>query len=409
MRPLYLALFLVVFFIACCSEDTTEPPNPGNLTDDRVTITNDTTMLGTRVEHLEEEVVIEGETDGDGKADPWWWGFHIWLVSEIAPPTYEGVTLQANSVFIKGNFAVVGYNVAGATRLGAIDVFNITFKLFPRLKSSAIFTGSDVNSVSYHEGSILVAEATDDPDYEFPAVYEIFRLRGFHLILEGKARGPLTSYAGTCVQGGGIAAYATSGNTGGVTVLDLDTWEQTGYLELDDARWVDADDGKMVVVQGTPGRVAVYDEETLALQGSYPFPGADVAEAKSTVELLGGKLFVAAGSEGVQVLSATTGTILGSVPVPDAAELGLDPSVVATNAVSSDGELIFIANGEAGVYVAEGTEDFDESDSEEPLDLTLLGQLQFDSLQSANHIAYRNNVLVVAAGLGGVKILRVLY
>jgi hypothetical protein len=59
--------------------------------------------------------------------------------------------------------------------------------------------------------------------------------------------------------------------------------------------------------------------------------------------------------------------------------LGLSPSVVVTNAVAVDQDLMFLSNGEGGVY-----------------------------LQSVNRVAYQNKYLIVAAGLGGLKIVQVL-
>jgi hypothetical protein len=125
------------------------------------------------------------------------------------------------------------------------------------------------------------------------------------------------------------------------------------------------------------------------------------------VELVGGKAFIAAGSGGVQVLSATTGAVVGSVPRPDPAALGLDPSVVVTNAASVDGDLVFISNGEAGVYVAQGSQAFNLTGSEAAQQLTMLGRLRFGNLQSVNHVAYRSGYLFIAAGLGGLKIVKV--
>jgi hypothetical protein len=145
----------------------------------------------------------------------------------------------------------------------------------------------------------------------------------------------------------------------------------------------------------------------LQLLGQYTFIGADIPESKSTVEVVGGKAFIAAGTGGVQILSVNTGAVVGSVPLPDAAALGLDPSVVVTNAVAVDDDLLFISNGEAGVYVAQGSQPFDQTGSEQQLQITLLGQLQFADLQSVNHVAFKNNYLIIASGLGGLKTVEV--
>jgi hypothetical protein len=142
------------------------------------------------------------------------------------------------------------------------------------------------------------------------------------------------------------------------------------------------------------------------LLNTFPFPGANVPESKSTVEIMGGKAFIAAGPEGVQILCLDNGQVVGSVPRPDPVVLGLDPAVVVTNAVSVDGDVMFISNGEAGIYVARGAEDFGNSGCAQQ-EITVLGHLRFDDLQSANHVDFKTRWLVVAAGLGGVKVVKV--
>ncbi len=116
---------------------------------------------------------------------------------------------------------------------------------------------------------------------------------------------------------------------------------------------------------------------------------------------------MAAGPEGVQVMCLDYGQIVGSVPRPDPATLELDPAVVVTNAVTVDEDLIFISNGEAGVYVAAGAAEFATTPCDAPQNITMLGHLQFDALQSVNHVDYENKRLLIAAGLGGLKIVRI--
>ena len=143
------------------------------------------------------------------------------------------------------------------------------------------------------------------------------------------------------------------------------------------------------------------------LLNTFAFPGADVPESKSTVEIVGGKAFIAAGPAGVQVMCLDNGQIVGSVPRPDPVALGLDPSVVVTNAVTVDEDLMFISNGEAGVYVAAGTAEFASTPCDAPQTITVLGRLGFDNLQSVNHVDYENKRLLIAAGLGGLKIVQI--
>jgi len=151
----------------------------------------------------------------------------------------------------------------------------------------------------------------------------------------------------------------------------------------------------------------------MELLSTFSVPGVDVAESKSTVAVVGGKAFVAAGPQGVQVVCLDDGRIIGSLPIPDlslfgqASELlGLDPSVVVTNAVTVDEEFVYVSNGEAGVYVASADYNL-EDDSCRPVELQTIGKLRLGTLESVNDIEYRDGYLYVAAGRGGLKIIEI--
>lgn len=408
-----LTVSALTFVQLSCGEGLAPADEPGNQSNGRVTITNDQTQLDVRVRYVDADVPIVPAAAGamatSGRAALPPQAFSLRLRAEVLPPAIDGQVLQATAIAMRGDRATVSYNMRGAQYLGAIDVFNISDKSRPKLRSEALFNDTDINSVAIDEGNVYVATATGDPAYAYPAVLEVIKLRSEKLVLEGNQRVPLTSFAATSVVIPAKTIYTTSGNTGALTALDQGTLALTGSIDLFDARWVDVADGKVVVVQGTPGQISVYDEQTLQLLGQYAFTGADIPESKSTVEVIGGKAFIAAGTGGVQILSVNTGAVVGSVPLPDPAALGLDPSVVVTNAVAVDDDLLFISNGEAGVYVAQGSQPFDQTGSEQQQQITLLGRLQFDDLQSVNHVAFKNNYLIIASGLGGLKIVEVLH
>jgi hypothetical protein len=403
----------LTFAQLACGDGVAPVEEPGNQSDGRITITNEQTQLDVRVRYLDADVPIvpgaAGAVPASALAAAPPRAFSLRLKAEVLPPAIGGQVLQATAIAMRGDRATVSYNMRGAQYLGGIDVFNISDKTRPKLRSEALFNDTDINSVAIDGGSAYVATATGDPAYPYPAVLEVIALRTGKLVLEGNQRAPLTSFAATSVVIPAATLYATSGDAGALTALDPATMAPTGSFDLHDARWVDVAGGKVVVVQGTPGQISVYDELTLQLLGQYAFTGADIPESKSTVEVVGGKAFIAAGTGGVQILSVNTGAVVGSVPLPDPVELGLDPSVVVTNAVAVDGDLLFISNGEAGVYVAQGSQSFDQTGSEQQQQITLLGQLQFDDLQSVNHVAFKNNYLIIASGLGGLKTVEVIY
>lgn len=407
-RRVYPILLIAALIHFGCSEDVIAPTSePGNQSNERITITNDEAVLAGRVHLLDEDVPIDTTGAGGLAKRGLAQAFKLKLVAEVLPPAVDGQILQATSIAMKGDKAIVSYNMRGEQYLGGIDVFDIENKRNPKLKSEALFRNADINAVSFDVGYVHAAEATDDTSFEYPAVLEIIKLEGSKLVLDGNRRVGLTSYAGTSVSVSGSTIYATSGDNGGVSAFDGSSLIMTTWVSLHDARWVDVKEGKVVVVQGTPGLLSVFSEGSLSVLGTFSFMGADIPESKSTVEVVEGKAFIAAGSAGVQVLSVNTGTVVGTVPRPDPSRLGLDPSVVVTNAVTVDEDLLFISNGEAGVYVAQGRSEFDETGSEEPQEITLLGKLQFNNLQSVNHVYYRGRFLIVASGLGGLKVVKV--
>ena len=82
----------------------------------------------------------------------------------------------------------------------------------------------------------------------------------------------------------------------------------------------------------------------------------------------------------------------------------MDLDYGATNDVSVDGNLVFVANGGYGVALVRASKSL-RPPSSEPAALELVGTLELGA--SANHVAYRRGLLFVAAGSGGLKILRV--
>lgn len=408
----YLLLVLLIaatVHLSCGGGDIAV--GPGDQANDHISITNNEAAIAWRLNVTDVDIPVDdagvGYASVMGAARPAAApSFSLKLTAEVLPPTLDGKVLQATSIAMSNNKAVVSYNMRGAEYLGGIDVFLISNAKNVQLKSEALFNNADVNSVTFSDDRVYAAEATGDLAYPYPAVFEVLELSGVNLILAGNSRAPLTSYAGTSAVFRGSRVYATSGDNGALSVFDSDTLAMHDSFDLHDARWVDVNDGKVVVVQGTPGQISVFDAATMVLENDFPFAGDNVAESKSTVQVIGGKAIIAAGENGVQVLSIATGNVLGYVPLPDNNALGLPRDVVVTNAVSAEGDLLFISNGEAGVYVAQADTPFEQDWGETLHAITVLGKLRFNALQSVNHVAYKDGLLIVASGLGGLKVVR---
>jgi hypothetical protein len=422
MRQLAAALICVVALVHVSCSDST---GPGDQSNSRISITNNAGVLASRVTYMNDSIPIDTAGIGypsaplasasvtrSGTASQAA-GFNLSLKAEVAPPSIGGQVLQATSVSIVGNLAVVSYNMVGNPYLGAVDVIDITNKNQPVLRSEALFQNTDVSAATTSGANVYLAEATGDTGFVAPAVFEVVKLVGNQLVLTGNTRTGLSSFAATSVAAGATRVYATSGDGGSLFMLNPATFAVTSSIALADARWVVVGGGKVAVVQGTPGRLAVFNESNMSSVGTFPFAGATVAQSKSQAELVGGKAFIAAGDSGVQVISASTGFKVGAVPRPNPDSLGLSSAVVVSNAVAIDQDLMFVSNGEAGVYLAQGSQIFSSTGSETQQTITMRGKLRFGNLQSVNHVAYsaggpgNPGLLIIAAGLGGLKIVQV--
>ncbi len=428
-----MALALAAVLSACEGVDV-----PGDQANERLSITNNQAALNARVTYVDEDVLIDGGSSvlpkpkaalianntGNGVvkvklATAQAKGANsikLKLKAYLASPEVEGELVQATAVTVSkdARSAVVSYNMRGAPRLGAVDLVTFKKRSRPKLSSTILFSDSDINSVTADGAQVYAAVASGAPEFTGPAVMERIRIKYDKMILDDNARVQLSSFAATSTVVTKNAVYATSGDGGHVAAFDKDTLEKLGEYPLDDARWVawDKKGGRIVVAQGTPGRLAVFEEGvfpggSMNLLNTFAFPGANIPESKSTVVVEGGKAFIAAGTDGVQIMCLDDGQILGSVPIPDPASLGLDPSVVVSNSVSVDEQLLFISNGEAGVYVARASDDFEDTGCNQTFSLTILGKLKFGDLQSVNHVAVVDKYLLIAAGTGGLKIVEV--
>jgi len=396
---------LTFFLLIGCdrSVDSSTPSVPDQ-TDGRITVVNDEAKLASRMTLKAEEIGIDSTVVAPSmRKGTQTAAFRLNYIAEIQPPTVNGQKLQATSVVLNANFAYVSYNMVGSSAIGAIDVIQVKGVKNPVIRSEATFTDTDVNAAAFDNGNVYLAEATSNPSYDSPAVVEVIRTNGGKLNLADNFRRMLSSYAATSVAASNGKVYVTTGNTGGLyTLTQNDTLALEGFVSLDDARWVDFDASTLVVAQGTPGRLALFNKSTGAALSTWNPGGATIAESKSTVRVIGSKALFAAGDGGVKLVNLATGKVVGSIP--RVTVNGLDPSVTVTNAVDGAGYFVYSSNGEAGIYVALATRALEDLSGDSNVLLLTLGKLQFPSLQSVNHIAFDGKTIAIAAGLGGVKL-----
>ncbi len=386
-----------------------------DLSDDSFIVTNSEEELSLRLELLDSDIEVRSD-DEQGKQITAQNNhrFSLSLVASVQPPSIEGVTLQATMIdlFSQGNRAAVSYNVRGQIQNGGIDILQLPAgnSRNLRIRSGVAFTDANVNAVNVNDDRIWSAQSSQNPalvnEGEF-SVTRQFTSSGFHISPESIESASLPGFAANSIKEFGNSIYITSGDNAGLSVYNLDLSTQEEYVEIDDARWVDVNDDWVVVLSGgSNGTIHKFNRSTMQIVGTYTFSGANTPEAKNTVEIIGELALIAAGQSGVHIMDLNNGNILHTIPLPNAANLGLDPDRVETNAVSGDEEFIFISNGEAGVYVAEASMNLNDYSSGNQFSVSLLGSLQFGDSESVNHVTYRENNLFIATGLGGVKAVR---
>ena len=164
-----------------------------------------------------------------------------------------------------------------------------------------------------------------------------------------------------------------------------------------------------MAMRGTPGGLRLYDAASGAFSKSYASGGANISESKSTVFIARQCAFYAAGDEGLRVVDLASGSSVVTLPVPNID--GVELANEVTNGASASGNLVFIANGGAGLFVAQATHDLDDESGVgcglDSFGLEVLGQVQFPDGPSANYVASKGNLLFVANGLGGLSIVRI--
>ncbi len=412
---LITVLFSALLFSCKNTDSPVGPVDEPVITNGRITITNGTMALGARVKYYDDLTIAVDTADlRKGGSQARVAAFNLKLRAEVSPPVSGGTSLQATHVTLDGNYAYVSYNLQGNTYLGGVDVFDVTNKKMPLLISQAIFQTTDVSALWYDSGKLYLAEATSDTGFYYggmpvTAVLEEITLSNRRLTLTSR-RVAVPSFVATDVKVISGKVYVTSGSggagTGGLSILS-----QTTLLPIVstdpflDARAVDIYGSSIVAMQGTPARLRKYLVATNAFQASYTVGGANLAESKSTLTVLFDRALVAVGDGGMKVVNLQNGAITDSVARASVA--GLTPDKTVTNAVSVNGDLVFLANGEAGVYVVQSAVNL-ETTATGATNLTLLGKMQFGSAQSANFVASKNSILFIATGLGGLKIVEIL-
>lgn len=401
----FLALSTLALGAACA--DATAPAADAVVTGPRpgLTVVTDAAVLAARVaDRGARPVRLDGVPSPDGAAlvadDP----IKFEQLADVAAPEVGTERLAATHVAVAGTLAYVAYATPGESYGGAVDVFDVSVPEKPVLVSSARFDDTDVHALAVTSSTLFLATATASPAFAEPAVLEAITLKG-GLLTEESRRIGLPSFAATGVVAQGSNVWVTSGNGGpnggGVSVLDQATLKAIWFERLDDARAVGLNGSVITVVQGTPGRVRLYTTGTTpAPVRTFAVGGLGGRDAKAHIANVGNWGVVATGEGGavftrIRQNGSTTGTSLFTVSKP--ALPGLEAALTVTNGVAVSGDVLYSANGGAGVWVATGN--WSRTAQNLVPTVTPVGRLALDGV-SSNLVATAGSTLLVATGNG---------
>jgi len=340
-------------------------------------------------------------------------GYYLKLIGTLNSPEADGTTLRASHLVVEGNYAYITYMIEGEQYGGAIDIIDISDPEAPVRVAGEVFTDMDVTSVAVSGSSVFIGGSEDD---DIPAVIEKYSFNGSSLSLQDRAKMPSYYVNSLVVSGSYLIASSGDDEEGGLFLLTtgLDAYASA---TMEGIRYVDTDGTYIYVLQediddnGSGSMIIKSLNSSLTPQNGSgtAVAGMTIAEAKSTLYVSGDLVYIAASDGGYSVYDIsdpTSPSLLDSFdqPVYNANSDGIDPQTT-TNAVSIHetddfGTFMFLANGEAGTYIA-------AVNNSTSYKRELIGRFLFDDNESANYVGGKGNVLFSATGVGGLKIVEI--
>lgn len=315
-------------------------------------------------------------------------GIGLRLLAIVDPPVVDQSPLQATDVHWSNDRIYAAYGMYGEPYLGALQVIDVANPEAPVILAEAIYGTTDLARLITSGSHILVAAQ----DESLGGTLERFEDGPTGLEFRGTV--PVGSFAATYVSLDGYVATVSYGDSGGgIARFDLAGSEPSlvEQISLADARWAEAiPGGQVLAVAGSPARLVRFSDSQ-----------SGGARARSEVGIDGGGVgaptWATRREDLVFVSSDEAGLLIRDIR--DLSPLGHLPTTGTANgvAVALDGRIAFLANGEEGLVVA------DVLDPARPLALASLDVL--DDAGSANAVSLRGELIALADGLGGVKLL----
>ena len=332
------------------------------------------------------------------------------LIAEVESPVRSGDrVLSATHVEVNGNYAYVSYHynepngsaISEDLYEGHIDVFDITEPTVPVIMSTAETHRADFNTMflDYETEGAQRKLWIGATDYGVGgAVFELDLMD--NTIPVGSMLSRYKTPPGFSVNGVVRSAdwiYATAGRTaGGVYTFDEATMNLAQVDEFTNAKYAaasgtDIGSKHVALKSGTSAELLVYEvSEEHTLLNTIDIGSIAPENGKSGIYIKDNICWVAMGYNGLKAYDLNTGNLVHTLSPEN-----MGPDAV-TNGVCLDEDYVYIANGSGGMYLCEIV------DGQQEIEVLEI----YDYGASANYIDVGNNMIFIANGREGLKILR---
>ncbi len=323
--------------------------------------------------------------------------YPLTLVAQIDPPFFSGAqNLTASHVDVDGNYAYVAYNTVEDGFAGAMDIIDVSDPNRPFVRSRIYFPTADVNTIKYENGFVYGAGGFDSEKStitDFNSfVIKLVANNGRFNLGAGFAFGFQEGFNGTDVETTSNSILVTSGKDGYLKSYNKNDVTDQNEVFYEDLRSVAVNGNQIAVLDASAG-VRILDQNFN--ETSLITIGSDFGDfSKRTIEFSGDNIIVAEGSLGAGVYNLSTGNLVEYIPIlinPD----GVDPNNIVTNAVAVNENIVLMANGAAGLSLAE---------NQGAGNTDLIGIIELQG--SINYVESKGDYAFAASGRRGLQIIK---
>ena len=339
--------------------------------------------------------IYEEDNNLSGKESDQAGDYPLTLIASIDPPSYQsGDQLTASHVDVDGDFAYVGYNTVGPAFYGAIEVVDVSDPHNPRVTSRLFFLNADINALQYDSGFVYaVGGMNSETSLQATSNSFVARIPAWEgsLTAEGIRYGFQQGNNATDLVMEANRVLVSSGKEGSITAYDKTALTILSESYLADARALEVIETGIAALDAGSGvrLLNTAFEET----GLIPI-STNLGEAtKKTLEMWEDHLVVAEADKGAGMYPKTGGSLLQYLPIPVHPE-GVESGDIVTNAVTVNEDILFMANGGAGLSLAE----------QDDLGARSVGIIELDG--SVNYVVSRGDYAFAASGLNGLHIIK---